>query len=69
MTIRDKLLAYFRLQSIKEKSRIIHLPYSYTILADYLAINRSAMNRELKHLKDEKVIDINKHMIRLNYDI
>ena len=33
-------------------SKVIYLPYNYTDLADYLAIDRSAMYRELKNLKD-----------------
>ena len=55
-TIRDKLLAYFNIISTKHGSRNIYLPFSYTDLADYLAIDRSAMTRELKNLKEEGVI-------------
>ena len=35
--------------------------YSYTDLADYLSVDRSAMMRELKNLKEDKLIkDTNK---------
>ena len=41
--------------------KTFNLKYSYTDLADYLAIDRSAMMRELKNLKDEGFIkDVNK---------
>lgn len=60
-SIRNKLLSYFELQAKKNHSKTFHLNYSYTNLADYLAIDRSAMMRELKNLKDDKLIqDINK---------
>ena len=66
-TIRNKLLAYFRIISKKNKSKIIYLPYNYTDLADYLAIDRSAMYRELKNLKDEGSIEINMKKIKLKF--
>ncbi len=60
-SIRNKLLSYFELQAKKNNSKSFNLRYTYTDLADYLAIDRSAMMRELKNLKDDKLItDINK---------
>ena len=68
-TIRNKLLAYFRIMSKKNNSRVIYLPYNYTDLADYLAIDRSAMYRELKNLKEEGLVEIKNKRITLNtYD-
>ncbi|WP_407408478.1 helix-turn-helix domain-containing protein, partial [Enterocloster sp.] len=34
-------------------------------LADYLSIDRSAMTRELKKMKDEKLVEIDRKSIRL----
>ena len=65
-TIRNKLLAYFRITSKKNNSRIIYLPFSYSDLANYLAIDRSAMHRELKNLKEEGIIEIKNKKITLN---
>ena len=60
-SIRNKLLKYFELQSKKNNSKTFNLNCSFTDLADYLSIDRSAMMRELKNLKDDKLIqDINK---------
>ncbi len=60
-SIRDKLLHYFELEGKKANSKTFNLNYSYTDLADYLSVDRSAMMRELKNLKDDKLIqDINK---------
>lgn len=65
-TIRNKLLAYFKIMSKKNKTRIIYLPYSFTDLADYIGVDRSAMYRELKNLKEEGFIEIKNKKIKLN---
>lgn len=68
-TIRDKLLAYFKIMSNKNNSKIIYLPYTFTDLADYLNVDRSAMYREIKNLKDDGFIEIKNKRIKLNlYD-
>jgi len=68
-TIRNKLLAYFKIMSKKNKSKIIYLPYNFTDLADYLGVDRSAMYRELKNLKEEGLIEIkNKRITLKTYD-
>lgn len=60
-SIRNKLLNYFELQAKKNNSKSFNLMYSYTDLADYLSIDRSAMMRELKNLKEDRLItDTNK---------
>ena len=66
-TIRNKLLEYFKIVSHKNKSKNIYLPFTFTDLADYLAIDRSAMTRELKNLKDEGFIEIKNKRITLLY--
>lgn len=66
-TIRNKLLEYFRIVSSKNNSRNIYLPFTFTDLADYLAIDRSAMTRELKYLKEEGFIEIKNKRITLLY--
>lgn len=56
-TIRDKLLEYFKIVSKRNNSKKIYLTMTYIELADYLAVDRSAMTRELKNLTDEGFID------------
>lgn len=68
-TIRNKLLEYFKIVSKKNGSRNIYLPFSFTELADYLAIDRCAMSRELKNLKEEGFITIKNKKITLLYSI
>lgn len=66
-SIRDKLLEYFNIYSKKHGSRIIYLPFSFTDLSDYLAVDRSAMSRELKNLKEEGFIESKGRKITLLY--
>ena len=63
--IRDKLLEYFNIERRKTGSRYIYVPFSFKDLADYLAVNRSAMFRELKSLKEERFIEIKDKRITL----
>ena len=64
-TIRERLLEYFELQYKYTRQRTITLPFNLKDLADYLAINRSAMFRELRNLKDERIISVNGRRITL----
>lgn len=66
-TTRDKLLAYFNILSSKTKSKIIYLPFNYTDLAAYLSVDRSAMMREIKILKEDGVIETSNKKIKLKY--
>ena len=55
-TTRKKLLAYLESLSEERQSREIRLPMSYTELAGYLSVDRSAMPRELKNLEQEGLL-------------
>lgn len=65
--IRDKLLEYFYILYEKNNNIVIHIPYSYTDLSDYLVVNRSAMMRELRKMANENLITVEKKKITLNY--
>lgn len=65
--IRDKLLEYFDIEYRKTLNRNIILPYALKDLADYISVNRSAMFRELKNLKEEGFIEVNGKRITLLY--
>lgn len=68
-TTRDKLLSYFKYIDKKtgDGSKTIRIPLSYTELASYLSVDRSAMARELKYLKEEGFIEIIGKRIILHY--
>ena len=66
-SIRDKLLCYFDLIAKKRKKKSFILPITYIELADYLSVDRSAMMREIKKLKEDGVISSDGKKIFLNY--
>lgn len=63
--IRDKLISYFNLLSSKTLNKTITIPFSYTDLADYLSIDRSAMMRDIKALIDSGIIEKRGNKIKL----
>ena len=65
-SIRDKLLEYFNLNKTPG-SKILYLPSTITDLANYFAIDRSAMSRELKNLRNEGFIETKGKKIYLKY--
>lgn len=62
-TIRNKLLKYLEIQTKKTGSKSIY--YSSNNLASYIAVDRSAMWRELKNLEEDRVIEINNKVIKI----
>ncbi len=55
-TIREKLLCYFNLIAKKRQKNTFSLSITYLELADYLSVDRSAMMREIKNLKNDGII-------------
>lgn len=51
------MLTYFNISASKKFSKTFTLPFTLTDLADYLCIDRSAMMREISHLKNEGFIE------------
>lgn len=62
---REKLLEYFSIESKKAFSKVFYLPFNLTELSEYLSIDRSAMMREIKRLKDDKIIESSGNKIRI----
>ena len=58
-TLRDKLITYFEVLSIKKGSNEITIPFNREQLACYLGSERSSICRELTKLKNDNLIDIN----------
>lgn len=66
-TTRDKILEYLKRQAQSNGSKKFTLPLSFTELANYLSVDRSAMTRELKYLKNEGFIKTNGRKITIFY--
>lgn len=64
-TTRKKLLAYLNNLSSQTHSHSVQIPMSYTALAQYLTVDRSAMTRELKNLEKEGILTKKGRNIRL----
>ena len=62
---RDKLLAYLAAQAGRAGSRAFEIPLDRQGLADYLAVDRSALSAELGRLRREGVLDFRKNRFRL----
>ena len=56
-TIRNRLLEYFNV-NITKGTKYVYLPFNFSDLANYLGVDRSAMTRELKYMKEEGFIEI-----------
>jgi CRP-like cAMP-binding protein len=56
-TIRNRLEAYFYDQMEHSGSHEFTIPFNRNELADYLCIDRSAMCRELSHMKSDGILD------------
>ena len=66
-TIRERLIDYFQSLQKEQSSNIIRIPFSKTELAEYLAIDRTAMMREIKKMKEEGFIEVDNRKITLIY--
>ena len=63
---REKLICYFRLMSAGEQKKRFEMSFSFSSLADYLSVDRSAMMREIKKLKEEGIISVDKKTVTLS---
>lgn len=66
-TIREKLLEYFSVLEKKYISKKFDLDLNYTELADYFGVDRSALMREIKNLKEDGLIEAKGKKIKLLY--
>ena len=64
-SIREKLLRYFQLQTAKGCQSSFQLPFSLSALADYISADRSAMMRELKKMRQERLVTITGRQVTL----
>ncbi len=64
-TIRDKLLCYFKNCAEEAGSNVFDLKISLTGLADHIFADRSAMMREIKKLRDDGVIVIERKKVTI----
>lgn len=66
---REKLLSYLSSQALRSGSPNFEIPFNRTQLAEYLAIDRSAMTTELGRMRDEGLLDFDKDRFELKQTI
>lgn len=64
-TTREKLLAYLSYEAQKAGKSSFRIPFDRQGLADYLAVDRSAMSAVLSNLKKEGIINFHKNKFEL----
>ncbi len=64
-TTREKLISYLSEQAKKQNSASFTIPFNRQQLADFLAVDRSAMSNELCKMRDEGLLEFEKNKFRL----
>lgn len=65
-TIRERLTAYLQDQELKFNNATFEIPFNREKLADFLCVDRSALSRELGHMKEEGLIEYKKNRFKIN---
>ncbi|MFR9296685.1 MAG: Crp/Fnr family transcriptional regulator [Aedoeadaptatus pacaensis] len=65
-SLRERLLSYLSEQALERGSAHFTIPFNRQQLADYLAVNRSAMSNELSKMQEEGLITFRKNEFILN---
>ena len=65
-SLRERLLSYLSEQALERGSAHFTIPFNRQQLADYLAVNRSAMSNELSKMQEEGLITYRKNEFILN---
>jgi CRP-like cAMP-binding protein len=66
-TIREKVLAYLSTMAKQKNSASFVIPYNRQELADFLAVDRSALSKELGKLQKEGLLTFKKNQFQLFY--
>lgn len=64
-SIRDKLSAYLKMQSLENNSNKFTIPLNRNEMADFLCTDRSAMSRELCRMRDDKILNFDKNSFEI----
>lgn len=64
-TIRGRIISYLGSLSIKKGTADFEIPFNRQQMADYLNVERTALSKELKKMKDDGLIDFHKNHFSL----
>lgn len=65
-SLRERLLSYLSEQALEHGSSHFTIPFDRQQLADYLAVDRSAMSNELSKMQKDGLITYHKNEFKLN---
>lgn len=65
-SLRERLLSYLSEQALEHGSSHFTIPFDRQQLADYLAVDRSAMSNELSKMQKDGLITYHKSEFKLN---
>lgn len=69
-SIRAKIIAYLNRQYMSQKGYAIKMSLSKSALAERMGVQRTSLSRELQKMRDEGLIDFDRHTIRvLDHDL
>lgn len=66
-SIRSRLLCYLETERIRQGKDTVVMPVPFTDLAEYLAVERTALMRELGKLKKEGLVEGSNHTLTLRF--
>lgn len=64
-SIREKVLSYLSEESRKNQSSYFTIPFTRQQMADFLAVDRSALSKELARMKQEGLIEFERNQFHL----
>lgn len=65
-TIRKKVMAYLSYEAVRQGGPFFRIPFDRQQLADYLAVDRSALSAELGRMREEGILSFQKNWFSLH---
>jgi len=66
-SLRSKIMAYLYTLSGNGRTTTVTIPFTKTMLADYLLANRSALSKELRKMENDGLITVNRREVILAF--
>ena len=63
--LRARIMAYLYILSDRGKNAVVTIPFTKTILADYLLVHRSALSKELRKMENDGIICVKGREIKI----
>lgn len=64
-SLKERIMFYLKSQKEKQNKEIFEIPFSREKMAQYLAVDRSALSRELCRMKSANLLDFHKNSFRI----